>query len=110
MRRAVVEDSTSEDLVRIYLREIGKHPLLKAEEEIALAKAIEAGTKAAARLARSNGDLAHATRVTLKRRVTEGERAQRAFIESNLRLVVSIARRYHGFGLASLAPIQDANA
>src|SRR5439155_16068325 len=108
-RAATVEDSTSDDLVRIYLREIGKHPLLKAEEEVTLAKAIEAGTKAAERLARSNGNLSATTRATLQRRVAEGERAQRAFIEANLRLVVSIARRYQGFGLALLDLIQDGN-
>jgi RNA polymerase primary sigma factor len=109
VRRAVVEDATSDDLVRIYLREIGKHPLLKAEEEVALAKAIEAGTKAAARLAKSNGDLATTTRTSLRQKVADGEKAQRAFIEANLRLVVSIARRYQGFGLALLDLIQDGN-
>ena len=93
----------------MYLREIGKRPLLKAEEEVALAKTIETGTKAAERLQRSNGKLTATTRALLHRRVAEGERAQREFIEANLRLVVSIARRYQGFGLALLDLIQDGN-
>ena len=84
-RAAVIEDSTSDDLIRVYLREIGKRPLLKAEEEVGLAKAIEAGTKAAERLQKSNGKLAASTKETLRRRVNEGERAQREFIEATLR-------------------------
>ena len=108
-RATVVEDSTSSDLVRVYLREIGKRPLLKADEEVTLAKTIEAGTKAADRLRKSNGTLTASTRQALARVVAEGERAQREFIEANLRLVVSIARKYQGFGLALLDLIQDGN-
>ncbi len=108
MRRAVQETS-GEDLVRVYLREIGRYPLLRANEEVALAQAIEAGTKAEQRLAKTNGSLAESTRETLTKRVNDGEAAKRKFIEANLRLVVSIARRYQGFGLPLLDLIQDGN-
>jgi RNA polymerase primary sigma factor len=104
-----VEDTSGEDLVRVYLREIGRHPLLAADQEVTFAKAIEAGVAAEKRLAKSNGSLAAKTRSTLEKQVAEGERARRAFIESNLRLVVSIARRYQGFGLPLLDLIQDGN-
>ena len=98
-----------EDLVRVYLKEIGRYPLLRADEEVALAKTIEAGDEAAARLEKSNGKLAERTRSQLQATINKGERAKRTFIESNLRLVVSIARRYQGFGLPLLDLIQDGN-
>jgi RNA polymerase primary sigma factor len=104
-----VEDNSGEDLVRVYLREIGRHPLLGADQEVTFAKAIEAGVAAEKRLAKSNGSLSAKTRSNLESQVAEGERARRAFIESNLRLVVSIARRYQGFGLPLLDLIQDGN-
>ncbi len=105
----VLEEAPGEDLVRVYLREIGRYPLLRADEEVALAKAIEAGTKAEARLEKTNGSLAASTRDTLQSQMRAGERAKRTFIEANLRLVVSIARRYQGFGLPLLDLIQDGN-
>jgi RNA polymerase primary sigma factor len=104
-----VEDTSGEDLVRVYLREIGRHPLLAADQEVTFAKAIEAGVAAEKRLAKANGSLSAKTREGLERAIAEGERARRAFIESNLRLVVSIARRYQGFGLPLLDLIQDGN-
>src|SRR5436309_901913 len=104
-----VEDSSGEDLVRVYLREIGRHPLLGADQEVTYAKAIEAGVAAEKRLIKSNGSLSAKTRANLEHQIAEGERARRAFIESNLRLVVSIARRYQGFGLPLLDLIQDGN-
>jgi RNA polymerase primary sigma factor len=107
MARAVKDDPNSDDLVRMYLREIGRHPLLKAEEEVALAQAIETGAKAAARLER--GDLSRDACEKLRADVAKGELAQHSFIQANLRLVVSIARRYQGFGLALLDLIQDGN-
>ncbi len=104
-----VEDTSGEDLVRVYLREIGRHPLLAADQEVTFAKAIEAGVAAEKRLAKGNGTLSAKTRAGLDQAIAEGERARRAFIESNLRLVVSIARRYQGFGLPLLDLIQDGN-
>src|SRR5207247_8342823 len=67
------------------------------------------GVAAEKRLAKANGSLSAKTRSNLERQIAEGERARRAFIESNLRLVVSIARRYQGFGLPLLDLIQDGN-
>ena len=103
------EDTSGEDLVRVYLREIGRHKLLAADEEIEIAKTIEAGNEAAQRLQGSNGSLSARTRDLLARQVEDGEFARRKFIEANLRLVVSIARRYQGFGLPLLDLIQDGN-
>ncbi len=105
----LAEAEVGEDLVRVYLQEIGRHPLIAADEEVSLAKAIEAGVKAAKRIEKSNGSLSEKTKETLRRQMHEGARAQRAFIEANLRLVVSIARRYQGFGLPLLDLIQDGN-
>ena len=101
--------TSSEDPVRAYLTEIGRYSLLGAAQEIEFAKAIEAGTEAQTRLERTNGSLSAATRETLQLRVGAGKHAQRTFIESNLRLVVSIARRYQGHGLPLLDLIQDGN-
>ncbi len=99
-----------EDLVRTYLREIGRHPLLGHDQEIELAKAIEAGDAAVERLSCDNGSSVRgAERAKLLRDQHEGERARQVFIEANLRLVVSIARRYQGFGLPLLDLIQDGN-
>ncbi len=107
----LAEVDAGEDLVRVYLHEIGRHPLLAADQEVELAKAIEAGNKAAKRMekANGNGSLSAMTVSKLRAAVENGEKAQRAFIESNLRLVVSIARRYQGFGLPLLDLIQDGN-
>jgi RNA polymerase primary sigma factor len=105
----VLEEAPGEDLVRTYLKEIGRYPLLRADQEVGLAKAIEAGDKANTRLEKANGTMSAATRENLSRQITEGERAKRMFVEANLRLVVSIARRYQGFGLPLLDLIQDGN-
>ena len=105
---AAVAPST-EDPIRSYLVEIGRYQLLSAADEIKLSKAIEAGTSAEVRLEGGNGSLSKARRETLQRRVREGKSAQHAFVEGNLRLVVSIARRYQGFGLPLLDLIQDGN-
>ncbi|WP_436891922.1 RNA polymerase sigma factor RpoD [Nocardiopsis dassonvillei] len=92
------------DLVRLYLREIGRVPLLTAEEEVELAKAIEAGLYAQ-RCEPGGGACAE----ELDALVEEGRRAKRALIEANLRLVVSIAKRYMGRGLLFLDLIQEGN-
>ncbi|GGM65773.1 RNA polymerase sigma factor SigA [Thermopolyspora flexuosa] len=92
------------DLVRIYLREIGRVPLLTAEEEVELAKAIEAGLFAEARLSAADHPSPE-----LEELVWEGERAKQRLIEANLRLVVSIAKRYVGRGMLFLDLIQEGN-
>ena len=92
----------------VYLREIGRVPLLSAEEEVALAQAIEAGNAAAARL-RSESGLPPETVRELRASVERGEQARRRLAESNLRLVVSIARRYSGRGIPLGDLIQEGN-
>jgi RNA polymerase primary sigma factor len=99
--------AATSDLVRIYLREIGRVPLLTAEDEVELAKSIEAGLFADEKLHGSfglQGDV-----VDLEVLVAEGERAKQRLIEANLRLVVSIAKRYIGRGLVFLDLIQEGN-
>ncbi len=91
----------------MYLREIDRGPLLTAEEEVALGKAIEAGQRARRRLER--GDYKPEERAELERLVAEAERARQRLIESNLRLVVSVAKRYVGLGLPFLDLIQEGN-
>ncbi|WP_242659320.1 RNA polymerase sigma factor RpoD [Thermostaphylospora chromogena] len=94
------------DLVRIYLREIGRVPLLTAEEEVELAKSIEAGLFAEDKLANGVPPLAYPE---LEELVWEGHRAKQRLIEANLRLVVSIAKRYVGRGMLFLDLIQEGN-
>nr|WP_084962514.1 RNA polymerase sigma factor RpoD [Thermoactinospora rubra] len=110
LSRADEEDvgkrAPTSDLVRIYLREIGRVPLLTAEEEVELAKAIEAGLFAEDKLANGVSPLAHPE---LQELVWEGIRAKQRLIEANLRLVVSIAKRYVGRGMLFLDLIQEGN-
>jgi RNA polymerase primary sigma factor len=95
------------DLVRIYLREIGRVPLLTAQDEVELAKAIEAGLFAEEKI---HGDFAAGTLLgELSLVSAEGLRAKQRLIEANLRLVVSIAKRYIGRGLVFLDLIQEGN-
>jgi RNA polymerase primary sigma factor len=96
------------DLVRIYLREIGRVPLLTAEDEVELAKTIEAGLFAEEKL-HGGYPLLGAERADLEWLATDGVRAKQRLIEANLRLVVSIAKRYIGRGLVFLDLIQEGN-
>src|SRR6185437_15802978 len=99
------------DLVRIYLREIGRVPLLTAQDEVELAKAIEAGLFADEKLQggfpAGNGQGVLFGELALV--AAEGLRAKQRLIEANLRLVVSIAKRYIGRGLVFLDLIQEGN-
>ncbi len=99
------------DLVRIYLREIGKVPLLTAHDEVELAKAIEAGLFAQEMLADGGHSqlAADPTECELGMIADEGMRARQRLIEANLRLVVSIAKRYIGRGMVFLDLIQEGN-
>jgi len=103
--------SASADLVRVYLREIGRVALLTAAEEVDLAKRVEAGVFAAERLEQHerDGELGADLRRDLLAVVGDGQRAKQRLIESNLRLVVSIAKRYAGRGLPFLDLIQEGN-
>jgi RNA polymerase primary sigma factor len=96
------------DPVRMYLKEIGKVPLLTAEQEVTLARRIEAGLHAAERL-ELESDLADEAKASLEAVATDGELAKRQLIEANLRLVVSIAKRYVGRGMALLDLVQEGN-
>jgi RNA polymerase primary sigma factor len=96
------------DLVRIYLREIGRVPLLTAEEEVELAKSIEAGLFAEEKVARA-AIITSGERTDLELLARDGVRAKQRLIEANLRLVVSIAKRYVGRGMLFLDLIQEGN-
>ncbi len=106
------ERGVSADLVRAYLNGIGKTKLLTAEQEVDLAKRIEAGLFADERLAIADEqglDLDSQLRADLRTVMTEGRAAKNHLLEANLRLVVSIAKRYTGRGLAFLDLIQEGN-
>jgi RNA polymerase primary sigma factor len=96
------------DSVGQYLAEIGEHDLLTADDEVALAQAIEEGDAAAARL--ESGDYTRTERVALKRAARKGRDAKDRFITANLRLVVSNARRYSGVsGMDFIDLVQEGN-
>ncbi|GBE25081.1 RNA polymerase sigma factor SigA [bacterium BMS3Bbin02] len=105
---------TSDDLVhvsdpvRMYLQEIGRYPLLTPQQEVELAMQVEAGLRADERLAEGL-ELASTEKVVLQRSVRLADRARKRLVESNLRLVVSIAKKYVGRGLSLLDLIQEGN-
>ena len=90
------------DLVKDYLKQIGQVPLLTAGQEVELAKRIEAGLFAEEKLAGGGGVLRAGQRVDLERVAEDGRRAKNHLLEANLRLVVSVARRYAGRGMLFL--------
>ena len=100
------------DLVKAYLREIGRVPLLTAVEEVDLAKRIEAGLFATEKL-RQNAVEGLKLTPTMKKDLTwverDGDKAKRHLLEANLRLVVSLAKRYQGRGLDLLDLVQEGN-
>jgi RNA polymerase primary sigma factor len=101
-----IDGDSSEEAIRQYLDGIGTYDLLTADEEVALAKGIERGRRAEqALLTERDPD----KRLRLDQVVTEGERARRRFIQANLRLVVSIAKRYPNSGMPFLDLIQEGN-
>ncbi len=102
------EVTTSADLVRVYLNEIGKVALLTAAEEVELSKRIEAGLYATHLLASSN-DFSPARKRDLRALIRDGERAKDHLLRANLRLVVSLAKRYTGHGMPFLDLIQEGN-
>jgi RNA polymerase sigma factor (sigma-70 family) len=102
------EVAASADLVRSYLNEIGKVALLSAVEEVELSKRIEAGLFAVHLLA-SNNNFGVAKKRDLRLLVADGERAKDHLLRANLRLVVSLAKRYTGHGMPFLDLIQEGN-
>jgi RNA polymerase sigma factor (sigma-70 family) len=104
-----VRPTDTEDLVRVYLDDIGRHPLLTKEDETRLAQEIEAGRDARAGLQQSAPTLLRQERRRLEAAVRRGEQAWRTFVHSNLRLVVSIARKYQSSGLPLLDLVQEGN-
>jgi RNA polymerase primary sigma factor len=102
---AIDERGVSADLVRAYLNGIGRTRLLTAVEEVTLSKRIEAGLYAEEKLPAAGDDLAP----LLQTIITEGRAAKNHLLEANLRLVVSIAKRYTGRGMAFLDLIQEGN-
>jgi RNA polymerase primary sigma factor len=97
------------DPVHAYLKEIGKVPLLDANNEVQLATMIEAGNEASERLESEDHSYGPQERAKLHSAVFAGQQAKDALIEANLRLVVSIAKRYRNRGLAFLDLIQEGN-
>jgi RNA polymerase sigma factor (sigma-70 family) len=97
-----------EDLVSLYLTDIARHPLLTRDDEIRLAQRIEAGVEAREQLEDSDASN-EADRGELLGRVRDGDVARRTFVETNLRLVVSIAKRYRSSGLNLLDLVQEGN-
>ena len=97
------------DPVGIYLDEVSGHELLTADDEVRLARDMEAGVEAAERLELEGDVLTVAERRDLIRAIRRGEEAKAEFIQANLRLVISIAKRYLGRGLDLLDLIQEGN-
>jgi RNA polymerase primary sigma factor len=110
--RKDAELTASADSVRAYLKQIGKVALLNAEEEVELAKRIEAGlyaTQLMSELAEKGEKLPAAQRRDMSWICRDGDRAKNHLLEANLRLVVSLAKRYTGRGMAFLDLIQEGN-
>ena len=106
-RNRSIEAESTVDLTRRYLGELGSYPLLTAEQEVELAKAIELGQQAREEL--EGQEVPRARQTVLERDIEAAEVARRTFIQSNLRLVVSIAKRYQGTGMTLLDLIQEGN-
>ena len=105
----LVDSFGADDPVRMYLKEIGKVNLLTFEEEVELAQTMEAGNAAKEQLDELGDELDDETKAELTKLVKKGERAKQRLAEANLRLVVSIAKRYVGRGMLFLDLIQEGN-
>jgi RNA polymerase sigma factor (sigma-70 family) len=97
-----------EDLVRLYLNDVGRYALLSKADEARLAQAIEDGREACAELAGTH-ELAPSRQRELRRRIRQGEEATETFVTANLRLVVAIAKKYHAADLPLLDLVQEGN-
>ena len=108
MAKRVREAPSLSDSVGMYLESVAEHELLSAEDEVRLARSMERGRKAQRALDTSS-DLTPADRARLYRIIHEADQAKAEFIRSNLRLVISIAKRYTGRGLDLLDLVQEGN-
>ena len=108
-RQGQTNDNHSADLVRVYLNGIGKTALLTAEDEVQLAQTIEVGLYAEHLLENSEEPLTRAMKRDLKVLARQGKHARSHLLEANLRLVVSLAKRYTGRGMPLLDLIQEGN-
>ena len=108
-RQGQTNDNPSADLVRVYLNGIGKTALLTAEDEVQLAQPIEVGLYAEHLLENSEEPLTRAMKRDLKVLARQGKHARSHLLEANLRLVVSLAKRYTGRGMPLLDLIQEGN-
>jgi len=109
---AMMDAFGTDDPVRMYLKEIGKVDLLTSEEEVALAQTMNAGKEAKAQLRemeKAGEEIPEEVRKALEKAVKAGESAKQRLAEANLRLVVSIAKRYVGRGMQFLDLIQEGN-
>ena len=109
---AMVDSFGTDDPVRMYLKEIGKVNLLSSDEEIELAQAMAAGNDAKTQLEEleaAGEEIPEELRTELNKLIKKGERAKQRLAEANLRLVVSIAKRYVGRGMQFLDLIQEGN-
>ena len=109
MTTSAAKESVGSDSVRLYLNEIGQVGLLTADEEKDLGKKIKAGLVAQVKLNSANGGLDFAERRKLQRVAKDGERAKDHMVRANLRLVVSVARRYDRKELQLADLIQEGN-
>ena len=98
-----------EDLVRMYLKDIGQYALLTKDDEARLAQAMEAGREARTELDADGKSVSPGRKRELRRLIREGEDAERTFVQSNLRLVVSIAKKYQASGMPLLDLVQEGN-
>jgi RNA polymerase primary sigma factor len=103
-----LSDVTLDDPVRMYLQEIGQVPLLTAEQEVELAKAMECGDLAQEQLDAENYS-SWKERFSLEQQVCRGDDARQHLIQANLRLVVSIAKKYTSYGLTMMDLVQEGN-
>ena len=103
------EGIDSDDSVSLYFREVGTIDLLAADDEVELAKRIEAGREASEALGEREKRISERARVELQRAVAEGEHAKKILTQSNSRLVISMAKRYLGQGVPFLDLIQEGN-
>ena len=102
-------DSDEEDLVRLYLKDIGKHALLTKDDEARLGQLIETAAAAREEILTNTGELTTARKRKLRQEIKAGDEATQIFIQANLRLVVSIAKKYQASDLPLLDLVQEGN-